>query len=195
MISKTPPIWIFESVSFCSLDTCSEARLSAFKRLSQVSPWHDGYHRAANVSPSSIFSDSVRLVSAQTQQPHLCHSDAQGPHCSAAIFMPTTHQLCRAHRFVWPDTAKKVSAKCVCAWPSLCPPPLHAVCAVCRTCPQSPTASLRALAVPFKSAFGDTFALLFANFFNRWKKLGVKISFYPCVCTPNHKDLEASSKD
>ena len=44
---------------------------------------------------------------------------------------------------------------------------LHSVCAMCRTCPQSPTASLRALAVPFKSAFGDTFALLFANFFNR----------------------------
>ena len=45
---------------------------------------------------------------------------------------------------------------------------LHSVCAMCRTCPHSPTASLRALAVPFKSAPGDTFTLLFANFFSRW---------------------------
>ena len=44
---------------------------------------------------------------------------------------------------------------------------LHSVCAMCRTCPHSPTASLRALAVPFKSASGDTFTLLFANFFSR----------------------------
>ena len=79
--------------------------------------------------------------------------------------------------------------------PRRCPPNVSvpdSVCAVCRTCPQSPTASLRALAVPFKSAPGDTFALLFANFFNRWNS---EARFFLSVCTLSYKDLETSSKD
>ena len=166
MISKTPPIWIFESVSFLLV---THTRRPDYQHSKDSLKFLLGTMAITEqqMCPQTPFS----VIQCVWSQPR--HSN---PIC--VTVMHKAHTAQRPSLCPPPTSSVVPTASSDQTPPRRCPPNvsvpdhlyahlLHSVCAMCRTCPQSPTASLRALAVPSKPAPGDTFALLFANFFNR----------------------------